>query len=105
SSPLADPLQSNEQLARAVCLALAIPTEVITQGFAQAGSDPGGFQIKAFSAGERQFSFHDAFSCNDLASLSQLWARYAQDEAPTIFFNPRADRPDRTREFLDYLPQ
>lgn len=105
--PVADaaPLESNQRLALAVCLALGVAPEVAQQGFAQAGSDPGGFQAKTVRLDGREFQFLDAFSCNDAVSLRQLWRLYAQDPQPTIFFNPRADRPDRTQEFLQLLPQ
>lgn len=104
-APLDNPLRANECLATAVCLSLGLEKAVIKRGFQHAGRDPGGFQIQALTLQDKTFLFHDAFSCNDLVSLKQLWEAYAQDDLPTVFFNPRADRPDRTQEFLQFLPQ
>lgn len=94
----------NRELALAVTRDLGIVDEVAIAGFDKAGEDPGAFFVKSGVIEGRQFRFANAFSCNDPLSLAQLWEENAGSERQVILFNPRADRPERTRAFLSALP-
>ena len=95
---------ANRKLALAVTRDLGIADEVAIAGFDKAGSDPGAFFVQTGKIEGRGFRFANAFSCNDPLSLAQLWEENADREKQVILFNPRADRPERTRAFLSALP-
>lgn len=94
----------NRELALAVTRDLGIADDVAIAGFDKAGEDPGAFFVKSGVIEGRPFRFANAFSCNDPLSLAQLWEENAGPERQVILFNPRADRPERTRAFLSALP-
>lgn len=97
------PDTANRRLALAVCESLGLDAERAIAGFEQAGQDPGGFFAREIMVEGRRLRFHNAFACNDVDSLSRLWAEHPSDEPATVLLNARADRPERTRLFLDFL--
>lgn len=97
------PDQSNRRMARAVCESLGIAPDLAEAAFDRAGEDPGSFFSRDIEVAGRKLRFHNAFACNDVVSLSRLWAENATGETPIVLLNARADRPERTRLFLEFL--
>jgi poly-gamma-glutamate synthase PgsB/CapB len=100
----ADPLDENRQLALAVCRQYGVSAAAAEPAMRSASVDTGQFFLMRLNVGERQVEFANAFSCNDVESLSRLWERYHPPGRETAFLlNPRVDRPIRTIEFLKQL--
>lgn len=97
------PAATNRKLALAVCESLGVDEDRASAGFEMAGQDPGGFFARDIVVEGKKLRFHNAFACNDVDSLTLLWAEYRSDEPATVLLNARADRPERTRLFLDFL--
>jgi poly-gamma-glutamate synthase PgsB/CapB len=99
--PDADPEDANWQIAIDVCRQYGAVDEAAMRAAAR---DIGAFAIGAWHVDGRQISFANAFSCNDVESFERLWRRHQPADRPAAFlFNPRDDRPIRTREFLKLI--
>lgn len=97
------PDAANRKLALAVCESLGLEPACAREGFEQAGQDPGSFFAREIVVEGRRLRFHNAFACNDVDSLSRLWAEHPSEKPATVLLNARADRPERTRLFLEFL--
>jgi poly-gamma-glutamate synthase PgsB/CapB len=102
--PDTDPEDANLRLALDVCRRYGVVPEDGEDAMRAASRDIGAFAVAALRVGDRTISFANAFSCNDVESLERLWRRHQPAGQPAAFlFNPRADRPVRTREFIELL--
>jgi hypothetical protein len=94
---------ANWWLARAMCEALGTG-EVADQAIREA-TLPQGFRLREIEVAGRTVRFADAFACNDVRSLGELWARHAPaaSEPVVVLLNARGDRPLRSRAMLRFL--
>ncbi|MCP8936915.1 poly-gamma-glutamate synthase PgsB [Alsobacter sp. SYSU M60028] len=97
------PDAANRRLALAVCARHGVSEETALAGMADATPDPGHFTEREVSVGGKTVRFANAFACNDVESLDLLWRERAGEGRPVVLLNARADRPVRTRHFLDFL--
>lgn len=95
----------NRALALAVCTAVGVSEPDAHTGFERAGADPGAFALVEGRANGRPYRFANAFSCNDPESFQHLWREVKSCMEPVVLFNPRDDRPERTKAFLHHLGQ
>lgn len=98
------PDDSNTRLAMEVCTQLGVDEHQAKKGMASAGTDPGAFFVyEVLNAHGQKLRFYNAFACNDTQSFQQLWLANQSQGTPVVLLNARADRPVRTRDFLEVL--
>jgi poly-gamma-glutamate synthase PgsB/CapB len=104
----------NVALALAVADALQIDRAVAWRGLMRAAPDPGALRYKPIAVGEgaHEVVFFNGFAANDPQSTLAIWDKIVAlgfcAEDPLIVMNARADRIDRTdqfvREVFPFLP-
>ena len=95
----------NASLALAVAEALDIDEETAFRGMLKAQPDPGAMWIKQVSHEGSETYFVNGFAANDSVSTINIWKNVASlgypAKNPIIVMNCRADRVDRTIQFVD----
>jgi poly-gamma-glutamate synthase PgsB/CapB len=96
----------NVALALAVADALQIDRAVAWRGLMRATPDPGALRFKKIALGEgtHELVFFNGFAANDPQSTLAVWDKIValgySAEQPLIVMNARADRTDRTAQFV-----
>ena len=94
---------ADRALALALCSSLGVAPDVAGPAMAAAVPDPGFLSDYRLDAEDLPARFINAFACNDIASLAQLWQERSGDGDAVVLFNARPDRPLRSRDFLAWL--
>ena len=91
---------ANRALAEAACKAAGC----VDPDIPDPPPDAGTFSIAAVRLDGKSFRIANAFACNDVVSLDQLWREHTDATAPAmVLLNHRNDRPLRSLQFLDYF--
>jgi poly-gamma-glutamate synthase PgsB/CapB len=104
--------EENVALALAVAEALQIDEAIAWHGMMNAKPDPGALTFDRISGEgwQNDVWFFNGFAANDPQSAIAVWEKIVANgfpaQEPIIVFNCRADRVERTRQFVrDVLPQ
>lgn len=104
---------NNIAIALGVAEALKIDLNVALAGMLKANPDPGVLRVYDIKKETAHFSFINGFAINDPSSTVEMWERlveqriikHSEEKYPIILFNGRADRIDRTEQFIvDCIP-
>ncbi|EOP91879.1 capsule biosynthesis protein CapB [Bacillus cereus HuB4-4] len=94
----------NASIALAVAEAMGIDEETAFCGMLNAQPDPGAMRITRFGEKLEPSFLVKGFAANDASSTLRIWERVSSfkysEKSPIIIMNCRADRIDRTEQFV-----
>ena len=96
-------MEANRTLALAVCAAHGVSAEIAGAAMDKAPPDPGLYFERDLSVAGKSVRFANAFACNDIDSLALIWEKAKDGTRPVVLLNARADRPLRSKHFLEFL--
>ena len=97
------PGDANREVALAVAALHGIGRNEARSAMEFAKHDPGHFSERVLTIAGKTIRFANAFACNDVGSLAQLWSERTASNRRVVILNARSDRPMRTKHFLDFL--
>lgn len=101
--------RENVALALAVAADLGVPRDVALTGMVAAEPDVGALREAEVEFFGRQLTFVNGFAANDPVSTERIWnlalERHPESERHIMVINCRLDRPDRSRQLGEALPQ
>ena len=95
--------QAGKCFALAVCKVLGISGAVALPAMNAVAARLDGVFDCHVGDGEKHIRFVDAFSCNDVKSLSIMWHGAHDNGTRVVLLNARSDRPLRTKSFVEFF--
>jgi len=99
----------NVALALKLCEHLDVDRETALEGMVGLEPEPGAMRILHVRYFERDIIFVNAFAANDPESTERIWEkmvdRHGQDRHKLVLINCRADRPHRSQQLAQAVPE